>query len=142
MVVVDAEEVVEVATNILGGNHRGRQVEFVFVLGEWREDAWQNGLLNLTSHSQVGLQRFQLRVLFLRLLDIFNLLYGLLDGHAEVVQVDGFRGKVEGTVVHGRTYVRHVTVGRHHDALQGGVLQFVDFREQRQSVHLGHVDVA
>ena len=128
MVVVDAEEVVEVASHVLGGVHRGGDVHRGRFLGERWEDAGQNGLLDLTGHGQVALDACQLVVLLLHRLDVVNLLDGLLDGHAEVVEVDGLRGEVEGTVVHCLADVAHVAVGRHHDALQGGVLHLVDLR--------------
>ena len=37
--------------------------------------------------------------------------------------------------------VAHVAIRRYHDALQRRVLHLVDLRQQRQSVHLRHVDV-
>ena len=141
VVVVNAEEVVEVASDILCRGHHSRQVELVLVLGEWREDTWQDGLLDFSCYCEVGLQRLQLRVFLLRLFDILYLLDGLLDGQTEVVEVDGLCCKVEGSVIHGRTDVVHVAISRYHDALQGGVLQFVYLCEQCQTVHFRHVDI-
>ena len=65
VLVVNAEEVVEVASHILGRVHQRCQVELMLILGEGREYPGQDSLLYLTSHSQVGLQRLQLVVLFL-----------------------------------------------------------------------------
>ena len=81
-------------------------------------------------------------MLLLHRFDVAYLFNGLLDGHVQVVEVDGLRGKVEGTVVHRLADITHVAVGRHHDALHGRILHLVDLREQRQTVHLGHIDVA
>ena len=140
-VVVDAEEVVEVAADILCGLHRGVDVDLVAILGEGREHLGQDVLLDVAGRGQVFLQRLQLCVLLLRLVDEAYLLDGLLDGKAQVVHVDGLRGKVEGAVVHGLTDVLHVAVGTHHDDAQGGIAHLVHLRQQGQTVHLGHVDV-
>ena len=37
---VDAEEIVEVASYVLCGFHRGCDVDLALVLWEWREDTW------------------------------------------------------------------------------------------------------
>ena len=142
VVLVDAEEVVEVAAHVLRRIHRGGYVELVGILWERREDPRQDGLLNLSGHSQVALDRLQLGVLLLHRLDVADVLYGFFYRHAEIIEVDGLRGEVKGAVVHRLTYVTHIAVGRHHDTLQGRVLHLVDLRQQRQSVHLRHVDVA
>ena len=96
----------------------------------------------LTGNSEVALDRLQLVVLLLHLFDILYLFDGFLYRHTEVIEVDGFCGEVEGTVVHRLADVSHITVGRDHDTLQGRILHLVDLREQCQSVHLWHVDVA
>ena len=66
---------------------------------------------------QVVLDRGQLGVLLLGLLDEGYLLGGLLDGPLEVAQVNGLGGEVEGALVHGAADVVHVAVGGDHDAL-------------------------
>ena len=64
-VVVDAEEIVEVASDILGGSHAGSEFHFGIILREWREDTRQDSLLYLCSYRQICLQRLQLVVLLL-----------------------------------------------------------------------------
>ena len=116
-VLVDAEEVVEVAAHVLCRCHRCGYVYLVGLLGEGREHAGQDGLLYLAGNGEVALQRLQLRVFALHLVYVSYLLNGFLDGDAQVVEVDGLGGEVEGSVVHGLTDVAHVTVGAHHDDL-------------------------
>ena len=140
-VVINAEEVIEVAADVLGGLHRGIDVHLVAVLGEWREHARQNVLLDVAGRGQVVLQRLQLHMLLLRLVYVVYLCDGLLDGQAQVVHVDGLRGEVEGPVVHCLADVLHVTVGTHHDDAQRRVAHLVHLGQQRQTIHLRHVDV-
>ena len=142
VVIVDAEEVVEIATDVLCRLHRGIDVQQIAVLREWREDARQDKLLDLVGSSQVFLQSLQLLLCLLRCMYEVNLLDGLLDGTGQVIHVDRFRGEIEGTAVHGQTDVLQVTVGTHHDDAQGGVLHLVDFGQHLQTVHHRHVDVA
>ena len=52
---INTEEVVEVATNVLSGIHGCGYIQLTGILGEWREDTRQNGLLNLLGHSQIDL---------------------------------------------------------------------------------------
>ena len=80
-------------------------------------------------------------MLLLHALDVLYLSNGLLDGHTQIVEVDGLGGKVEGSVVHSLTDVAHVAIGGNHNTLEGGVLHLVNLCEQRQSVHLRHIDV-
>ena len=142
MVIVDAEEVVEVATDILCSLHRGIEVEFVAILGKRREYARQDKLLDLVGSGQVFLQPLQFLVFLLRLMYKVYLLDGFLDGAVQVVHIDGLCGKIESTVVHRQTDVLQVTVGTHHNDAQGRVLHLVHFGQHLQTVHHGHVDVA
>ena len=64
-----------------------------------------------------------------------------LYGSGQVFHVDGLGSKVEGAVVHGLTDVPHITVGTHHDDAQCGVFHLVYLGQQRQTVHLGHINV-
>ena len=111
MVLVYAEEVIEVASHILGRYHQRCKVKLVLVFWEGWKDAWQNGMLYFAGYCQVSLQRFQLRVLLLRLFDIGYLLSSFFDGYTQVVKVDGFRSEVESTIVHCLSDVAHVTIG-------------------------------
>ena len=65
----------------------------------------------------------------------------LFHGDGQVLKVDGLGDKVKGTPVHGGADVVHVPVGRDDDRLQQGIL-LVEFGQQGEPVHLGHVDVA
>ena len=105
------------------------------------EGAGQDGVLYLAGHGEVGLQVVQLAALLFGLFYVGDLLHRLVDGALQVVQVDGLRGEVESARIHRLTYVVHVAVGRHHDALEPGSAHLVDAGQQGQSVHLGHVDV-
>ena len=98
-------------------------------------------MLYLAGHGEVGLQVVQLAALLFSLFHVGDLLHRLVDGALQVVQVDGLRGEVESARIHRLTYVVHVAVGRHHDALEPGSAHLVDAGQQGQSVHLGHVDV-
>ena len=80
-------------------------------------------------------------MLLLRLVHIVYLGDGLLDSAAQVVHVDGLCGKVEGAVVHCLADVLHVAVGTHHDDAQCRIAHLVHLGQQRQTVHLWHVDV-
>ena len=140
-VVVDTEEIIEVASHILGSRHRGCNVELLLILGERREDAWQDGMLYLLGDGQIALQGLELFAVGLHLTDIPYLLDRFLDRQTEVVEVDGLRGEVEGTVVHGLADITHIAVCRHHDALQCRVAHLVDLRQQGETIHLRHVDI-
>ena len=115
VVIVDAEEVVEVATDILCRLHRGTDIQFVTDIREGREFAWQDKLLNLVGRSQVLLQPLQLLVLLLRFMYEVYLLDGFLDGAFQIVHINRLGGKVESTIVHSQADVLHVTVSTHHD---------------------------
>ena len=73
VVVVEKEEIIEVAADLLGGFHLGEDVEFQYVR-IWRKDAWEGGGLNgfgylhLLVHAILSLfdERFQLFVGFRR----------------------------------------------------------------------------
>ena len=140
-VVVDAEEVVEVAADVLRRLHRGIDVQLVADLGEGRELLWQDELLDFLGRNQFFLQSCQLLVFLLRLTHEINLTDGFLDGAGEIVHINRLRGKVEGSVVHGLTDVLHVTVGTHHDDALGWVLHLIHLGQHGQTVHLRHVDV-
>ena len=73
---------------------------------------------------------------------IVNLFDGFLNRQGQIVHVDRFRDKVEGTIVHRLTDVRHIAIGTHHNDTYGGVVHLVHFGQERQTVHLGHIDVA
>ena len=45
-------------------------------------------------------------------------------------------------MVHGRTDIIHIAISRNHDTFHGRIAHLVDLREQRQAIHLRHVDVA
>ena len=141
VVIIDTEEIVEVSSHVLGSIHRCSNVQHLCVFREGWKNTRQYRLLYFPSHRQVTLDPFQLVVFQLHLLDIINLLNGLFDGHAQVIQVYGLRGEIKRPVIHRLTDVAHVAIGTHHDALQGWVLHFVDFCQQRQPVHLWHVDI-
>ena len=81
-------------------------------------------------------------MLLLGLMYVADLLDGLLDGAAQVFHVYGFRGEVEGTFVHRQADVPHVAVCTYHDDAHGGIAHLIQLSQQRQTVHLGHVDVA
>ena len=140
-VVVNAEEVVEVATNVLGGLHRCVDIHLIAHLREWGKDARQDILLNVAGRREVALQRLQLGVFLLRLVDEINLSNGLLDGQTQVVHIDGLRSEVEGTVVHRLANVFHIAVGTDHNDAQRRIAHLVHLGQQRQTIHLGHVDV-
>ena len=142
VVVVDTEEVVEVASHILGRLHGGVDVELVADVGERGKLIREDILLDLAGDGQFFLQRLQLRMLFLRLMDVMDLTDGLLDGHIQVVHIDRLGDKVEGAAVHGLADVQHITVGTHHDDPQGWIMLLIHIRQQLQTVHHGHVDVA
>ena len=80
-------------------------------------------------------------MLYLCLFDIFYLFDSFLNRHTQVIKIDGFCGKVKGTVIHSRTDITHVAISRHHDALHCGIVHLVNLGEQCQTVHLRHVDV-
>ena len=56
MVVVDAEEIVEVAANIFCSMHGSSNVQLLGILGEWWENTRQNGLLYLAGYGKVAFQ--------------------------------------------------------------------------------------
>ena len=56
-VVVDTEEVVEIAAHVAGRVHRGSDLELTGILRKWRKDTWQDGLLDFPGHGQVALQQ-------------------------------------------------------------------------------------
>ena len=113
----------------------------MLVLWEWREDTGQDRLLDLACHSQVAFDRLQLGVLLLRLTDVIDLFDGFLDRYTQVIEVDGLGSEVKGTVVHRLTDISHIAIGGHHDAFEGGITHLIDFCEQRESVHLRHVNI-
>ena len=141
VVIIDAEEVVEVTADILCRLHRGIDIQLVTDIREGRENTRQDKLLNLVGCRQVFLQSLQLPMFLLRLMYEFYLLDGFLDGAVQIIHIDRLRGEVEGTVVHGQSDILHVTVGTHHDNAQGRVLHFIDLGQHGQAVHHRHVDV-
>ena len=141
MVIVDAEEIIEVATDILGSLHRSIDFQLVAVFGKGRERTGQEILLYLAGQRQVFLQRLQLSVFLLRCMHIVDLPDCLLDGQSQVVHIDGLRSKVESAVVHSQSDVPHVAIGTYHDNAHCGITSLIEFCQQRQTVHLGHVDV-
>ena len=78
----------------------------------------------------------------LRLMHEVNLFDSLLNRPAQIFHINRFRGKVEGTIIHGLANVLHVTVGTHHDDAQCSVAHLVHLGQQRQAVHFRHIDVA
>ena len=80
-------------------------------------------------------------MLLLHLVDVVDLLDGFFYCHTQVVQVDRFGGEVESPVVHGLADVAHIAAGTNHDDFQRGIAHLVHFGQQRQAVHLWHVDV-
>ena len=98
-------------------------------------------MLNLTCHRQVSLYINQFGMLLLGTANKSNLLYRLVNGQLQVIQINGLGGKVECPVVHGVTNVVHVAISAHHDALERRVSHLVDLGQQGQTIHLGHIDV-
>ena len=99
-------------------------------------------MLYFAGYPQVALDILQLLMLLLAFPDEPDLLHGIVDTLLQVVQVYRLRCKVECSVVHGRTYILHISVGRDHDYLQGRVSHFVHLSQHGQTIHLRHVDVA
>ena len=81
-------------------------------------------------------------MLGLRFLDKGDLLHRLLDGSLQVLHINRLHGEVESSMVHGRTDIIHIAIGRNHDTFHGRIAHLVDLRKQRQAIHLRHVDVA
>ena len=69
-----------------------------------------------------------------------EMLQGTVDCSPQVVEVDGLRHEVEGTPVHRRTDVFHVTICRHNNRSDIRV-HLGYLLEKRKTIHLGHVDI-
>ena len=73
---------------------------------------------------------------------IVYLLDGLLDSPGQIVHIYGLRSEIKSTVIHSLTDVRHVAVRTHHNDTHGWVVHLIHLGQQRQAVHLWHVDIA
>ena len=108
--------------------------------GSVGETRGQDGLLYLAGDAELVLQRHQLVPRLEGFAPFHQVLQGARDGEFQVVEVNRLGDEVEGAPVHGRAYVLHVAVGRDDYRANIG-LDLGDLLDQRESVHLGHVDV-
>ena len=71
---------------------------------------------------------------------VAGIVEGLGDRRAEIVQIDGLDLEIKRAAVHGRAQIGHIAVGGHDDGgrKRGKRPQAA---QQREPVHLGHVDV-
>ena len=56
-VVVNTEKIVKIATYVFGSFHRCSQLNFVYNLWKWWENAWEDSLLDFPGNGQVAFQR-------------------------------------------------------------------------------------
>jgi len=63
------------------------------------------------------------------------------DGDLEIVEIDGFDDKIEGTAIHRRADILDIPVSGDNNGAQQRFFLLLDAIEQGETVHLGHVDV-
>ena len=134
--IVQLHDVEEIAANVARGNHARERLEGRSV-GEARR---QDRLLHRARDIKLVLEHDQLVARGERLAPLQEVLQRALDGDPQVGEVEWLGDEVEGAAVHGGADVLHVAVGRDDDGADVGI-DVRDLREQRQAVHLRHVDV-
>ena len=136
LAVIQEHNVEEVPANVARRFHAPEHLEIVPPRELCREDR----LLHLARHVQLPLQRYQLVAGGERLLPRLHVLQRALYRHLQVIEVEWLGNEVERTAVHRGADVLHVSVGRDDDRTEIGV-QLRYLGQQRQPIHLGHVDI-
>ena len=126
----------EVAPHVTGRGHIAVDLEGV----PFREAGGKDGLLHLAGDVQFVLQRHQLVPGLQGLLPLGHVLQGSLDGDLQILEIQGLGDEIEGPPVHGGADVAHIPVCRDDDRADVGV-NLGNLLQQRQPVHLGHIDV-
>ena len=134
--VLKLDDVEEVPTHVAGRLHVGEDAA-AWSVGEV---GGQDRLLYLAGHAELVLQRHQLVPRLESFAPFHQVLQRARDGELQVVEVNRLGDKVEGSPIHGRAYVLHIAIGRDDHRADIG-LDLGDLLDQRESVHLGHVDV-